>query len=138
MGWFFQMPCDHFCSIILITCYLHMIVALVSLPKKTFYLSYRPHFCSFSPCRCGHSHNLCHPSIPVCSAALWHPPCRIPLRADRSVLAALHERNRLVQHHRLEPSCLPGTQSLLHDHIPEEDQEVWLDVAGRDFAMHDR
>ena len=36
MGRFFQMPCDHFCSTIPITCYLHMIVALVSLPKKHF------------------------------------------------------------------------------------------------------
>uniref|UniRef100_A0A0A9EYN1 Si603031f07b n=1 Tax=Arundo donax TaxID=35708 RepID=A0A0A9EYN1_ARUDO len=41
--------------------------------------------------------------MPVCSPALWHPPCRISLCTNSSSLATLHERNRLVQHHPLEP-----------------------------------
>jgi hypothetical protein len=109
----------------------HLILPCSS-QKKIAYLSF------FFPRRCRHSDNLRHTGIPVRAPALWHPPRRISLRADHPRLAALHEHDRPVQHHPLEPPGLHGTQSLLHDQIPQEDQEVWLDVSGRNSAVHDR
>lgn len=52
--------------------------------------------------------------VAVLSPTLRDPPTRIPVRTSGDNLAFLHQRHRCLQYPALEPSCLPGTFSLLH------------------------
>lgn len=74
----------------------------------------------------------------VLPSTLRDTPNRIPICTSSDNLAFLHQCHRSVQYRTLESVCLQGALSLLHVQILEEDTTRWLDVVGRDSAMHNR
>lgn len=88
--------------------------------------------------RCGTSRCLCHTRIFVCPPTLWNPSRRIPICTHSGYMATMYQFNWCVQYCALEPPCLPGTLTILHVQILEEDSKGRLDVIGWDSVVYDR
>lgn len=79
-----------------------------------------------------------HTGALVLPPALWDPPCRIPVRANRGIVAFVHQQHWSVQHFLLEPTSFSSTLTLLHVQVSKENTKRRMDVIGWDFVVYNR